>query len=226
MWRADETDLISDPPIKPGGILITEPELSESWWSTLNASLTALAKHPTTRIATSAGRRITQARITATIHQVFPEVDTRSGRPLMPIWPGPTSQPPPATSWTGRIGAWRRAASMSRRSAASPWPSQGSPSGSTRSAGPAWTAAAGRAGPAVSVRQADCCWRSVRAAPGASHGTGDREQSCQGGTISRAYTLQKIAVGDEFLVVISHPDSIASEPYAGVDIAKEQSCAS
>lgn len=54
----------------------------------------------------------------------------------------------------------------------------------------------------------------------------DREQNCQGGTISRAYTLQKIVVGDEYLVVISHPDSIASQPYAGVDIAKEQSCAS
>ncbi|MGH3759886.1 NucA/NucB deoxyribonuclease domain-containing protein [Actinophytocola sp.] len=54
----------------------------------------------------------------------------------------------------------------------------------------------------------------------------DREQSCQGGTISRAYALQKISVGDEYLVGIAHPDRIAAEPYAGVDIAKDASCAS
>lgn len=76
MWRVDETDLVTDPVVKPGGILTTEPELSEGWWTTLNSSLEALAKHSTTRIATSAGSRITQERITATIHQVFRGVDT------------------------------------------------------------------------------------------------------------------------------------------------------
>jgi hypothetical protein len=76
MWRADETELITDSSIKPGGILTIEPELSEAWWATLNSSLDALAKYPTTRIATSAGSRITQERITTAIQQVFPDIDT------------------------------------------------------------------------------------------------------------------------------------------------------
>jgi hypothetical protein len=53
-----------------------EPELSEAWWATLNSSLDALAKHSTTRIATSAGSRITQERVSTTIRHVFPDVDT------------------------------------------------------------------------------------------------------------------------------------------------------
>lgn len=76
MWRVDETGLVTDSSVKAGGILTIEPELSESWWATLNSSLDALAKHPTPRVATSAGSRITQERISATIHQVFPDVDT------------------------------------------------------------------------------------------------------------------------------------------------------
>ncbi|MDQ3402546.1 MAG: NucA/NucB deoxyribonuclease domain-containing protein [Actinomycetota bacterium] len=51
-----------------------------------------------------------------------------------------------------------------------------------------------------------------------------REQSCQGGTLSTSYRYQQINDGDEFVVVIANPDKIAGEPYAGVDIAKEQSC--
>jgi hypothetical protein len=76
MWRADETAFVSDPAIKLGGFLTVEPALSEAWWMTLNSSLDALAKHPTTRVATSAGGRITQERISVAIHQVFPDVDT------------------------------------------------------------------------------------------------------------------------------------------------------
>lgn len=76
MWRVDETELITDPTVKLGGILTDEPELPDAWWAILNSSLDALAKHPTTRVATSAGSRITQERISATIHQVFPDVDT------------------------------------------------------------------------------------------------------------------------------------------------------
>jgi hypothetical protein len=34
IWRADETEYITDQPIKPGGILTVEPELSETWWAT------------------------------------------------------------------------------------------------------------------------------------------------------------------------------------------------
>lgn len=43
MWRADETDLVTAAPIKPGGILATDPRLPAAWWSTLESSLDALA---------------------------------------------------------------------------------------------------------------------------------------------------------------------------------------
>jgi hypothetical protein len=74
MWRADETELVAAQPIKPGGILTVAPELSDAWWSTLNASLDALAGQRTSRIAGL--RPITQERISATIGSVFPGVDT------------------------------------------------------------------------------------------------------------------------------------------------------
>ena len=38
MWRADETSLIAAAPIKPGGILTTDPDLPEVWWAALDAS--------------------------------------------------------------------------------------------------------------------------------------------------------------------------------------------
>lgn len=52
-----------------------------------------------------------------------------------------------------------------------------------------------------------------------------REQNCQGATIKNAYyTKPGIAVGDEFLVVIANPASIATESFVGADTAKEQAC--
>jgi hypothetical protein len=74
MWRADETDLVTAPPIKPGGVLTSDPALTDSWWLTLTSSLAALASQPTTRIAGL--QPITQDRITSTIHSAFPGVDT------------------------------------------------------------------------------------------------------------------------------------------------------
>ena len=76
VWRADETDLIVDRPVKPGGVLTIEPELSESWWTTFNDSLTALSSHTTVRTATPHLQPITQARFSSTIKKVFPAVDT------------------------------------------------------------------------------------------------------------------------------------------------------
>jgi hypothetical protein len=77
MWRADETELVEAAPIKPGGILTTDPDLSPGWWSTLNASLDALAAADTTRVASLHTVPITQERVTAEISRVFPdEVDT------------------------------------------------------------------------------------------------------------------------------------------------------
>lgn len=75
-WRADETELVADPPIKPGGILTVMPELSAVWWETLTTSLDSLAVQATSRRATPGMRPLTQERVTDTIHTVFPEVDT------------------------------------------------------------------------------------------------------------------------------------------------------
>jgi hypothetical protein len=78
MWRADETELVTAAPVKPGGILTTDPNLSDAWWATLNASLTALASASTTRVATLHTTPMSQARLTLAITGVFGEaVDTR-----------------------------------------------------------------------------------------------------------------------------------------------------
>jgi hypothetical protein len=45
-----------------------------------------------------------------------------------------------------------------------------------------------------------------------------RENLCQGGSYRRQYPKD----GDQFLVVIASPELIATEAFAGVDIAKEQ----
>jgi hypothetical protein len=77
MWRADETDLVTAAPIKPGGILTADPQLSAAWWVTLDASLDALAAADTTRVATLHTAPITQARVDEEIRAVFgPDLDT------------------------------------------------------------------------------------------------------------------------------------------------------
>lgn len=52
----------------------------------------------------------------------------------------------------------------------------------------------------------------------------ERENLCQGGTLSNKYAAAGIRDGDDFLVVITHPDQIAQGPYRGIDIAKEPIC--
>lgn len=52
-----------------------------------------------------------------------------------------------------------------------------------------------------------------------------RAQNCQGGTLRQEYRRAQINESDEFLVVITSPSMIATSAYAGVDIAKDQSCA-
>lgn len=44
------------------------------------------------------------------------------------------------------------------------------------------------------------------------------EQNCQGGTISSAYQHLPINDGDAYLVVISNPDKIATQPWAGQEV--------
>lgn len=51
-----------------------------------------------------------------------------------------------------------------------------------------------------------------------------RENQCQGGTLSTRYRAAGIKDGDDFLVVIIHPDQIASGPFQGIDIAKDLTC--
>jgi hypothetical protein len=45
-----------------------------------------------------------------------------------------------------------------------------------------------------------------------------RENSCQGGSYGAQYPKD----GEQFLVVITHPDQIATEAFSGADIAKDQ----
>lgn len=47
-----------------------------------------------------------------------------------------------------------------------------------------------------------------------------RENTCQGGLYVRQYPPN----GEQFLVVISRPDLIASGPFTGVDVAANQNC--
>ncbi|MBN9748634.1 hypothetical protein DMP23_47495 [Amycolatopsis sp. A1MSW2902] len=80
MWRADETELVTAAPIKPGGILAVDPRLPAAWWARLNASLDALAAADTTRVATLHTAPVTQARVAGEIAAVFgPGIDTAIG---------------------------------------------------------------------------------------------------------------------------------------------------
>lgn len=75
MWRADETELLTGAPV--GNAVVAEnPQLSEEWWATLNASMNALAMQRTNRIATPDTETLTQKLVTGTIQGVFPGVDT------------------------------------------------------------------------------------------------------------------------------------------------------
>jgi hypothetical protein len=76
MWRADETDLVTASPIRVGPMLTVDPDLPDTWWDTLTASLSALAAHRTTRIAMQTMQPLTQEHLTATIGAVFPDVDS------------------------------------------------------------------------------------------------------------------------------------------------------
>ncbi|MGQ0776616.1 MAG: hypothetical protein ACT4NY_19685 [Pseudonocardiales bacterium] len=72
LWRVDETELVTALSIKPGGVLSSDPGLTQAWWATLGRSLGALAAQTTTRIATPHTVPISQERVTSTIERVFP----------------------------------------------------------------------------------------------------------------------------------------------------------
>ena len=67
LWRADEIELVTATPIKPGGVLIVDPGLPQAWWATLDRSLEALAAQPTTRVATPQAIPISQDRVTVSV---------------------------------------------------------------------------------------------------------------------------------------------------------------
>ncbi|MEV0641641.1 hypothetical protein AB0I77_43320 [Streptomyces sp. NPDC050619] len=75
VWRADETGLLPGPPVG-SAVVAEQPQLSEEWWASLNASLDALASQQTNRIATPDTETLTQKLVTETIHSVFPGVDS------------------------------------------------------------------------------------------------------------------------------------------------------
>lgn len=74
LWRADETELMNDPPVGQAALVIEDPQLPGTWWDGLNASLDALATQHTPRIATPDTESITQDLVEVTIRSVFPEV--------------------------------------------------------------------------------------------------------------------------------------------------------
>ncbi|MDV5145441.1 hypothetical protein R1T08_14775 [Streptomyces sp. SBC-4] len=75
MWRADETELLPGTPVG-SAVVAEDPQLSEEWWAAMNTSLDALAAQHTNRIATPDTETLTKELVTATVHSVFPGVDT------------------------------------------------------------------------------------------------------------------------------------------------------
>ncbi|GAA4952450.1 hypothetical protein GCM10023205_12040 [Yinghuangia aomiensis] len=80
MWHADECDLVPGSPVKRGGRLLTDPGLSEEWWSVFGASMDALRVQPTTRVATPDTVRVNQDHVSETIARAFPEAGDTSVR--------------------------------------------------------------------------------------------------------------------------------------------------
>jgi hypothetical protein len=72
VWRADEVELVSAAPVRSGGPLREDIQLSDAWWATFNESLDNLARQRTTRIATPDTDSITQTLVTSTIDRAFP----------------------------------------------------------------------------------------------------------------------------------------------------------
>lgn len=97
VWRADEVEFVSDAPLQRR--MMRDVSLSETWWATFNASLDALARQRTPRIATPDTEVITQELVTQEIERAFPgQVDTALTEPWVPAhadlgwanvtWPG------------------------------------------------------------------------------------------------------------------------------------------
>ncbi|MGW8851435.1 hypothetical protein ACWGNE_27105 [Streptomyces xiamenensis] len=80
MWRADETSLLPDAPVKAGTLMVA-PNLPDEWWVELSSSLDSLAAQSTSRVATPDTVTITQAGVSAAIRRTFSSsVDTTISR--------------------------------------------------------------------------------------------------------------------------------------------------
>jgi hypothetical protein len=72
MWRADEIQLIEQPPI---GHSAAAASLPDSWWAAFDAAMDSLIDISTPRLATPDLELISVERIQAAIAKVFPDVD-------------------------------------------------------------------------------------------------------------------------------------------------------
>ncbi|WP_186382520.1 hypothetical protein, partial [Amycolatopsis rhizosphaerae] len=94
IWRADEVELLTDEPLQRGKV--REVSLSEAWWARLNASLDALGRQHTTRVATPDTETINHALVARDIERAFPgRVDVSLNEPWVPAhadlaWPNLT----------------------------------------------------------------------------------------------------------------------------------------
>lgn len=70
MWRADETELIDEPPV---GRVANAPGLPDAWWDSFNVAMDELASHVTTRAATPDCEPINLSRVDAAIRKLFPD---------------------------------------------------------------------------------------------------------------------------------------------------------
>lgn len=75
MWRADETQLVSETPV---GRAANAPDLPDSWWQSFNAAMDSLAGHATSRTATPDCEPITPQRVESVIRKVFPDAPSLS----------------------------------------------------------------------------------------------------------------------------------------------------
>jgi hypothetical protein len=73
MWHADETELVSQPPVARA---TAAAGLPGTWWDSLRAALGALAGHQVSRRATPDLEPVTQDRVSSDIGRVFPGAGT------------------------------------------------------------------------------------------------------------------------------------------------------
>lgn len=78
VWRADEVELVDEPPMSQDAALYTDPGLPSAWWSTWGNSMQALSEAQIARVARSRQQPVSAQRVARVIEDVWPgRVDTR-----------------------------------------------------------------------------------------------------------------------------------------------------